>query len=142
VNRRAIDIISIIGILLAGLSVCDMLGQWEIGFLNYGYLGTGVGLIVVVTLMLTPRKMHLPFLENCKNGSRFLGLRTAISVLIFGLGWYINAAMNTMYGVGSTQVKDNGIYMLLPLFTMILHITYVGCIKKANKVYLIRGKRL
>ena len=131
-TKRTLDALSLVGLAVSLTAVCDMLGRFESKILNSLYLIWGVACMAAVALVLLSYKARTNFHETCRGGSRLLWLRLAVSVLVFLLGWYVNAASVMAYGQDGPLVADNGIRMFSVIFTMVAHVFYFGFTKKKH----------
>ena len=129
-SKRSLDWLTLLGLAVATTAVCDMLGRWEFMVLKSLYLIWGIACVAAVALILLSSKGRSNFQKSCRGGSRLLWLRLTISVAVFILGWYVNAASVSLYGADSPMVADNGIRMFAVIFTMVIHVLYFAFTKK------------
>lgn len=131
-NRRTFDCMTYVGLVCSFYAVCDMLMRWEVPGTYYLYLIVGVVNAASVAMILLSSKARARFQELTRGGSRLLWLRLVLMILVFVLGWYVNAAMTALHGADSAMVQDNGIRMFAVVFTLVLHVFYFGYTKKKS----------
>ena len=129
-NRRTLDLLTLIGLAVSLAAVCDMLGHFGGNAMQIVYYVWGVACAGSVALILLSPKARDRFHETCRGGSPLLVLRLVVSVLIFVLGWYVNAASTSLYGADSEMVAGNGARMFAVVFTMVVHVFYLGFTRK------------
>ena len=74
---------------------------------------------------------HPDSFVRIRTGNLFKGviLPAAILLLLCGLfllGWYVNGAMEALYGAESPVVADNGVRMFAVIATAVLHVYYLA----------------
>lgn len=129
-NRKTLDIISVVGLLICATAVADLLTRWDNTILLLLYFIWGVASAAMVAIVLLAYKVRQQVQEVCRGGAPLLGLRLALSVALLVLGWYINAASEALYGADSAMVANNGIRMFCVIFSAVFHVIYFAYTKK------------
>ena len=132
-NRKLLDGITITGLIISGVAVADLLIRWNTALLVYIDLAWGIVCATLVGLVLLASKVRQRFQTACQGGSRLLGLRLLLAVVLMVLGWYINAASEALYGADSPMVADNGVRMFCVIFTAVFHVIYFAYTKKKTE---------
>ena len=73
------------------------------------------------------------FQDACREGSPLLWLRTAVALLLFLLGWYVNGASEQLYGADSDMVANNGVRLFAIIFTLVAHVVYLAFTKRKQE---------
>lgn len=139
-DRRIFTGISVAGLAVSACAVADMLMRFGIAQMRWLYLIWGAAMALGVASVLLFPKARSNFQALCAVRARLLGLRLALAIALFVLGWYINAASTQLYGEASEMVTGNGFAMFAILFTMVFHVFYFGYTKKGAEAP--QGKRL
>ena len=129
-NRKTLDIISVVGLLICATAVADLLTRWDNTVLILLYFIWGVASAAMVAIVLLAYKVRQQVQEVCRGGAPLLGLRLALLVALLVLGWYINAASEALYGADSAMVANNGMRMFCVIFTTVFHVIYFAYTKK------------
>ena len=129
-NKRFFDIFTLLGLAISAAAVCDELLRWDNPILNAVYLCWGVATAASVAVILLFSKPRAAFQDVCQEGSRLLGLRTVLALLIFLLGWYVNGASEQLYGADSPMVEGNGVRLFAIIFTLVAHVVYFAFTKR------------
>ena len=125
-NKRLLDGFTLLSLAVSATAVCDELARWDSAVLHVLYLCWGVAAAASVAIVLLFSKPRAAFQEACRAGSRLLWLRTALALLLFLLGWYVNGASAQLYGADSAQVAGNGARLFVMIFTLVAHVVYLG----------------
>lgn len=133
-NRKLLDGITIIGLMISAAAVADQLARWNKGLLVALYFVWGVACAAMIAVILLAYKVRQRFFEACRGGSPLLWLRLLLSVALLLLGWYVNAASEMVYGADSAMVANNGVRMFCVLFTMVFHVMYFAFTKKKTEL--------
>lgn len=133
-NRKMLDGITIIGLIISAIAVVDQLARWDNMILVALYFVWGVASAAMIAVILLAYNVRKRFFEACRGGSPLLWLRLLLSVALLLLGWYINAASEQLYGADSVMVANNGVRMFCVLFTMVFHVMYFGFTKKKTEL--------
>lgn len=123
-NKRAADIATLAGLMISLVTVCDMLGRFELPVLVWLDMAWGVACVAAMAVILLSSKARASFHGVAMEGSRLLWLRMLLAILLFLLGWYINGAMGNLYGEESAMVADNGQRMFAVIATAVAHVFY------------------
>ena len=132
-NKRLIDGFTLVGLVISAAAVCDELARWNHPVLNALYLCWGVAAAASVAVILLFSKPREAFLTVCREGSLLLWLRTAVSLLLFLLGWYVNGASEQLYGADSAMVEGNGVRLFAIIFTLVGHVVYLAFTKRKQE---------
>lgn len=133
-NRNILDGISVAGLLISAAAVVDLLARWDQFPLVVLYFVWGVASAAMVAIILLAYKVRQRFHEACRGGSPLLWLRLLLAIVLFLLGWYINAASVQLYGPESAMVANNGSRLFCVLFTMVFHVLYFAFTKKKTEL--------
>lgn len=133
-NKRTFTVASLLGLVISAAAVCDELARWNHPVLNAVFLCWGVAAAASVAVILLFSKPREAFQAVCRDGSRLLGLRTLLALLLFLLGWYVNAASEQLYGSDSPMVEGNGIRLFAIIFTLVAHVVYFAFTKKKQEL--------
>ena len=134
VNKRVFDLFSLLGLVVSAAAVCDELLRWDNAILNAVYLCWGVAAAASVAVILLFSKPRAAFQAVCREGAKLLGLRTIVALLLFLLGWYVNAASEQLYGAGSDMVEGNGVRLFAVIFTLVAHVVYFAFTKRKQEL--------
>jgi len=130
-ERKAFDLLSVLGLILSAVAVCDMLAKWNIAALRYADLLYGTIIASIVLSVLFSRKIRENLIKACRGKPKLLLLRTILAALIALLGLYINSSMKYL-GMDETMTAYNGVRLIAVVFTLFGHIFYMGLTKRAN----------
>lgn len=133
-NKRFFDFVTLLGLVVSAAAVCDELLRWDNPVLNAVYLCWGVAAAASVVVILLFSKPRAAFQAVCQEGSKLLGLRTVLALLLFLLGWYVNAASEQLYGADSDMVADNGVRLFAVIFTLVAHVVYFAFTKRKQEL--------
>ena len=125
-SKPAVNIATVLGLVISLISVCDMLGRFESMVLIVVYVAWGAACVAAMMLTLLFSKPRARFSELARSGSPLLWLRMLVAVALFLLGWYVNGAMEALYGAESPMVADNGVRMFAVIATAVLHVYYLA----------------
>ena len=125
-NKLAVNLATVLGLAISLTAVCDMLGRFESMVLIVLYVAWDVACVATMMLTLLFSKLRARFSQLARSGSPLLWLRMLVSVALFLLGWYVNGAMEALYGEGSAMVADNGVRMFAVIATAVLHVYYLA----------------
>ena len=129
-RKSVVEACTGVGLVVSLLAVLDMLARWDSPVLNALYLAWGLATAAAIVLVLIVKRVRLPFQTMAAGGSKLLGVRTAASILLLLLGWYVNGASTALYGADSAMVADNGGRMFCILFTVVAHVVYLAYTKR------------
>lgn len=132
-NKRLFDVLTLVGLVISVAAVCDELARWNQPFLNALYLCWGVAAAASVAVILLFSKPREAFQDACREGSPLLWLRTAVALLLFLLGWYVNGASEQLYGADSDMVANNGVRLFAIIFTLVAHVVYLAFTKRKQE---------
>ena len=139
-KKSVLDGLSAAGLVLSLVAVCDLLGRFEVTALTFLYAAWGLFCILGCAVVMLVPSLRKKFHAACAGGSRLLLLRTVLALALFLLGWYVNSAMEALYGSGSSMVAGNHFRMLCLIFNLAAHVVYLGFTKRPLTVEPEDGK--
>ena len=129
-KKSVLDGLSVCGLLISLLAVCNMLAQREVAALSALYLAWGVFCVLGPAIVLLVPRIRQSFHRACASGVRLLGLRMTAALVLMLLGWYVHSASEALYGADSVQVAGNGLRMFCLIFNLVAHVVYLGFTKR------------